>query len=46
MKVGASTWPSMPGMLGKSGYSAFGISCMVNVDLPEVMVNVVELAER
>ena len=42
-----SLWfPRMLGMLGKSGYSAFGISCMVNVDLPEVMVSVVELAER
>ena len=37
---GASTWPSMAGTTGRSGYSVSGMSCKVNFDLPDVMVSV------
>ena len=46
MNVGASTWPSFAGTTGRSGYSASGMSCMVNVDLPELMVMVEPSVDR
>ena len=40
VKVCASTWPSCGGSCGRSGYSVSGMSCNVNVDLPEVICSV------